>query len=629
MPRYRAFLSYSHRDKRVAAWLHRTLETYRVPSKLVGRPTAFGPVPARLTPIFRDRDELSAAADLGEAITSALAESLFLIVVCSPASARSPWVNEEIATFKRMHGEQRVLALITGGEPYASATPETAGQECFPPALRFKLIDGAVSDQPAEPIAADLRAEADGKRLAALKLVAGLTGLSLDDLVQRETQRRMRRLMIAVGAASTGMLLTSALALYANDRRIEANEQRLVAERETATARAASDYLIDTFTLSNPATENPRTISALTILDRGAARARRELAGQPVVQARLVSTLGQAYNNLGLFDEARGTIQRSMPAIQRAGADGASARLTLATTYLQLGRLDAALATVAAAKAALAHAPARDADQAARAAVIEGMIHTAGGDTRRGVAAFDQALALYRATPDTPPAKISTTLQNRGLLLSDDGQFAAAERSLRAALAINQRALGPRHLATGQSWFTLAQNAFMAGKLDDAGRYITNALAIERAVLDPDNRTIADALSMQGQIFHGQKRLAEARQSLDQAIAIYRRAFGRPHYLIGIAEVYLALVESERGRTEEALRILDDARHNYDVSYGKLHANHGDLLVNRATILNRAGRHAEARTDCAAGMRILGETLGPEANYTRSMAAVCTGMQGR
>jgi tetratricopeptide (TPR) repeat protein len=142
-------------------------------------------------------------------------------------------------------------------------------------------------------------------------------------------------------------------------------------------------------------------------------------------------------------------------------------------------------------------------------------------------------------------------------------------------------------------------------------------------VLEPDNTIIADALSMQGQIYQGQKRLTEAQRSLQQAVAIYRKAFGGPHYLIGIAEVYLALVESERGRTAAALRILDDAKHNYDVSYGKLHANHGDLLVNRAAIMAKAGRRPEALADCEAGLKILRQTLGAQASYTRSMAAVC------
>jgi hypothetical protein len=63
--RYSAFISYSHADTPVAEWLHKALEPYRLPRALVGQESPFGPVPARLPPMFRDRDELPASADLG------------------------------------------------------------------------------------------------------------------------------------------------------------------------------------------------------------------------------------------------------------------------------------------------------------------------------------------------------------------------------------------------------------------------------------------------------------------------------------------------------------------------------------------------------------------------------------
>src|SRR5208282_1453976 len=58
--KYRAFISYSHRDAPWARWLHNALERYRVDRDLVGRATPAGSVPKTLRPIFRDRDEFSA-----------------------------------------------------------------------------------------------------------------------------------------------------------------------------------------------------------------------------------------------------------------------------------------------------------------------------------------------------------------------------------------------------------------------------------------------------------------------------------------------------------------------------------------------------------------------------------------
>jgi tetratricopeptide (TPR) repeat protein len=622
---YRAFISYSHRDKQHAAWLHRVVESYRIPKKLVGKVTAVGPVPNRPSPIFRDRDELPASADLGGELTAALQRSMFLIVICSRASAKSHWVMQEILRFKQMHGESRILALIVDGTPYGSNTPGQEDEECFPLSLRYKLgPDGELSDVPAEPIAADLRPEADGKRLAQMKLIAGLTGLRLDELVQREAQRRNQRLMMVASGAMAGMVAMGGLAIYANFQRIEADKQRMIAEKESAAARAASDYLVSTFELSNPATENPETITARTILGRSVERAATELKDQPEIQVRLVATLGRAYNNLGLLDEAKGAVESSLPAIQKSGPDGAEALLVLAATYVRQGALDKADATVNRALAQIGPDPKSHPEIRAQAALTQGRIAISKSDVKGGVVAFDRALAFYRASPDAPPKAVATALNNRGILLSDAGRFDEATASLKESLTLYQRALGETHLLTGQAWFALAQNSFNAGKLPDAEREIAKALAIQRVVLDNDNPILADTLSMQGQIQQGRGKLAEAETSLREAVAIYRKAFkDKPHYLIGIADVYLAMIEAQAGRTATALATLDDAKKNYDGSYGGLHPNHGDLLVNRAKILAKAGRMDQARADCAAGIAILTKTLGADASFTKQMAGEC------
>lgn len=231
--RYRGFISYSHADKRVAAQVHRWLEAYRVPRRLVGRETAVGPVPARLHPIFRDREELPTSADLGSQIQAALAESATLVIICSPRAAASRWVNEEILAYKRLGRTDRILCLIIDGEPNATDKLGREAEECFPPALRFHLdSDGAISGVPAEPIAADMRTVGDGRRDAFLKLAAGITGVGFDELRQRELQRQVRR-AITVSVVSLGLLASMAgLAFAAFVARLEAVRQQAIAVRE-------------------------------------------------------------------------------------------------------------------------------------------------------------------------------------------------------------------------------------------------------------------------------------------------------------------------------------------------------------------------------------------------------------
>jgi tetratricopeptide (TPR) repeat protein len=229
--RYYAFLSYSHKDEELADWLHRELEQFRVPHTLAGKLTTNGVVPKRLTPIFRDRHELAAADDLGAEIRHALAASQYLIVLCSPDAAKSRWTNAEIEEFKRNRPDGCVLAAIVGGEPFASELVGRESEECFPPALRQKFDRrGRATGKRAEPLAADLREGADGRRLGFLKLVAGMLGVGLDDLVQREATRRHRRLAVLAAGSLIGMVITSTLSVTAFQSRNEARDQRRQAE---------------------------------------------------------------------------------------------------------------------------------------------------------------------------------------------------------------------------------------------------------------------------------------------------------------------------------------------------------------------------------------------------------------
>ncbi|MGE4148736.1 MAG: hypothetical protein AB7E70_12180, partial [Hyphomicrobiaceae bacterium] len=66
--KYRAFLSYSHKDRAAAARLHKVLEGFTIDKDLVGRRTRWGAVPNALRPIFRDRTDLAAAHSLDERI---------------------------------------------------------------------------------------------------------------------------------------------------------------------------------------------------------------------------------------------------------------------------------------------------------------------------------------------------------------------------------------------------------------------------------------------------------------------------------------------------------------------------------------------------------------------------------
>jgi len=94
--KYRAFLSYSHRDSAAAKRLHTRLEGFRIDKDLIDRATSMGPVPKQLRPIFRDRHDFDAGGTLGEQTIAAIDAAGAMILLASPASASSRPVNEEV-----------------------------------------------------------------------------------------------------------------------------------------------------------------------------------------------------------------------------------------------------------------------------------------------------------------------------------------------------------------------------------------------------------------------------------------------------------------------------------------------------------------------------------------------------
>ncbi len=186
---YDAFISYSHRDMDRARWLQRRLENYRVPVGLCEREDR-----GRHLKIFRDQTDL-AGVELQQALRSELDSSEYLIVICSPDSAASRWVNDEVSYFISVHDAGHVIPFIVAGEP-ESEDPEL---ECYPPVLR--------SSEEHHFLGANL--QEIGKNKAFLKLLSILLDVRFNRLVDRDRQRRLRTGLVIGGiAAAVAVSLT-------------------------------------------------------------------------------------------------------------------------------------------------------------------------------------------------------------------------------------------------------------------------------------------------------------------------------------------------------------------------------------------------------------------------------------
>lgn len=557
--RYRAFISYSHRDEKWARWLHRAVESYRPPKQLIGQPTTFGPVPARLSPVFRDREELASATDLGSVITDALAGSACQLVICSPAAVASKWVNEEILAYKRLGREDRIFCLIVDGEPNATDLAGRAVEECFPAALRFRLgHDGQLSTARTEPIAADAREGKDGKSHAKLKLIAGMLGVGFDALRQREHARRQRRLVAIATAAVSGMAFTTTLATFAFLARAEANRQRVRAEAEAETARQTADFLVGLFAVSDPSEARGNTITAREILEQGSHRVKTELADQPIVQARLMDTMGTVYRSLGLYPEAGNLLQDALAARQAAlgqdHPDAARSMAHLAEVMSLQARYDEAEPLYQTALDTQRRLLGERAPEVADTLVAFADQRTAEGRPRDAEILLREALEIRRQLYGREHLLVARCLENIGMSLFDQGDLKSALDFLRQATSMRRTLLGDSphpELADGLNNEGLV--LWESGDLVAAERMYEEALAMNRRLLDPVHPTIAVNLNNLALVLHAQGRFAESESYYREVISIYEKAVGREHPEVARALNNLAMVVYDKGDTSVAV----------------------------------------------------------------------------
>lgn len=204
-PPYAAFISYARADQDIAARLHKRLEAYRVPSHLRTNEAK------RIAPVFRDQAELAAHKSLSATIELALERSQALIVLCSPDAKASHWVNEEIKRFRVLHPDRPILCALVSG------TPQTA----FPEAL---IEDGE------EPLAASMDGDRTQERFGTQQLIASLLGVGLDTILQRDAERRRKRLGIIATGALTFSAIMAAMTVFAVSAQHAAERNRAEAE---------------------------------------------------------------------------------------------------------------------------------------------------------------------------------------------------------------------------------------------------------------------------------------------------------------------------------------------------------------------------------------------------------------
>ena len=361
--------------------------------------------------------------------------------------------------------------------------------------------------------------------------------------------------------ASLVLLVTAFAAVTAmqSSRTARERDRALAAERqaraEEQTARRVSEFLVEIFEVSDPGENRGNSITAREILDRGAARVKRELKDEPVVQATLMDTMGRVFQTLGLFEQARPLLDSALANRRRIfGNEHAE----VATSLTNLGDL-----------------------------------LTVAGDYAAAEPLLQEAISMRRRLPPVASNDLGASLTALGILLRRQGRLPEAESILREALEVRRKTHGTNHPEVAQSLNHLAMTVSTRGDDATAQTLFQEALDIRRRIYGDQHPDVAASLNNLGMLARHRGDHEGALRFLRESLVMARSVLGEGHPDVTTVMYGLSRVMTEMGNYSEAeplLRALVDADRR---QLGATHPYVATSLNSLADMLVRAGKPSE------------------------------------
>jgi serine/threonine-protein kinase len=380
--------------------------------------------------------------------------------------------------------------------------------------------------------------------------------------------------------------------------------QARAAARQAARAELTRDYLIGLFETFDPDEAGIEPFTAEELLDRGAERLERDLAGQPMTRAELGGVLGRLYQRLGLFDKARPLLASARTEVVRAHGElhpvTAAATARLARLLYEARELEEAEPLARAALDARRRLFGEGDTAVANSLNDLAEIRGARGDLDEAEAMHAEALAIDRRSGTSD--RVATDLDNLGVVVRRAGRHDEATRLLEEALALRRELYGDRHTKVATSLVNVSAALTAAGKYDEAERMLLEALALRRELLGDRHPLLAIVLGNLGNTRQQAGRLEEAEEAHREAVEIRQAVFGDAHPTVARSLNNLAVVTYYRGdyaraaeRFAEALAIWED----------RLGEDHPDVL----SALNNLGAARREAGDYEAAEPVLRDVL--------------------
>ncbi len=512
--------------------------------------------------------------------------------------------------------------LLTGRSPYPyEPLPELLRRVAENGSLPILAGDGI--DPEIARLVEDLKHPLPARRPSAAECLDRLRYLL--DKPQRLRRRRLKVAAIATSFALLTVVLAVVSFLAVREKNARTRAEGLAvdlekaanrANREARTANRVVEFLVDLFEQADPERSQGRAVTVREIVDLGGERITRQLADEPLIQARLQDTLGGITWRLGDLPAAARLLEQALATVEREhGADDPAVAEVLAhlgAVDIDLGRLEAAERLLARAEGILARQVPPPVEELARTLNSRGALAYKQGDLTAAEGHYARSLALLRGEAQPPARDVALALNNLAILAWQRADFATAAARYREALVLNEALLGENHPHLAAQLNNMGILARDLGNYAEAESLHRRALAIAEKALGPNHPDVASILNSLARLYGRQNRLAEGAALLERALAICRTALGPAHAETGTTMVRLGDFERQAGRLPRAESLVVAGKAILVAALGAEHSR----LVEAWTALGRLrrdqGRRAEAVAAFRAGAAIGAKVLGPQ-----------------
>jgi tetratricopeptide (TPR) repeat protein/predicted Ser/Thr protein kinase len=520
-----------------------------------------------------------AAADAALDVHTRLGSVMGTLGYMSPEQAR----GEPATTASDMYSCGLLLQeIFTGRPPYE---PGIDRATLLARAAKGETVPVVGTDPDLAALVGRLKSLAPAERPSARDTAERL------DWIRAKPARRRKRALVATVMA--GLALLSA---FSTVQTIRARREARRANQEAEAARQVSDFLVGLFKVSDPGQARGNSVTAREILDRGAAKIERDLKDQPLVQARLMSTMGRVYDSLGLYDQALPLQEGALAARRKLLGE---AQLDVATSLLDVGSVLWHRGEYERARPLLEQGLAlRERLLGPEAPLVADSLHNLGnwlwsrGEYDEARRRLTRALAIRENNaPDGPD--VASTLNSLGAIAYKSGDLAEAGRMWERTLAIREKTLGPDHPWVAQTLNNIAAVHLSANDPAGARARLERAVGIQEKVLGPKHPDLASGLMNLGDAVSAMGDDGAAKACYARAVAILEAANpGHPE----LARVLdrLARVTLRQGDTEAARPLYERSLALREKALGPGHHELGESLAGLAECARRRGRAREA-----------------------------------